>query len=186
VPTATLAIEHCDARELVRHRDELLAVYAEIYADKLDDPFFSPERYWERVEAYASRDGYGLVLGRLDGQLIGYAMGLTLPAGSAWWRGLRTEVDPAFVVEDGHRTFALTYMMVRGPWRRRGYARALHDALLEGRTEERATLLVLPENVPARTAYDSWGWHEIGKLQPFADAPIYDALVRDLGGTGST
>jgi GNAT superfamily N-acetyltransferase len=137
---------------------------------------------WERVEAYASREGYSLVLGRVDGELVGYTMGLTLPAGSAWWRGLRTGADPALLIEDGHRTFALTYMMVRAPWRRRGYARALHDALLGDRTEERATLLVLPDNVPARSAYDSWGWYEIGKLQPFADAPVYDALVLYLHG----
>jgi GNAT superfamily N-acetyltransferase len=184
VPTATLDIQRYDADGLVRYRDELLAVYAEVYADKLSNPFFSPERYWERLEAYASRAGYSLVLGRLDGELIGYAMGFTLPAGSAWWRGLRTDVDPAVLVEDGQRTFALTYMMVRAAWRRRGYARALHDALLRDRPEQRAALLVLPDNVPARTAYDSWGWYQIGELQPFADAPVYDALVLDRQSTG--
>jgi GNAT superfamily N-acetyltransferase len=164
----------------MRYRDELLAVYAEVYADKLNNPFFSPQRYWERLEAYASRDGYSLVLGRLGGELIGYAMGFTLPAGSSWWQGLHTEADPALLVEDGRRTFALTYMMVRAPWRRRGYARALHDALLKNRAEKRAALLVLPDNIPARTAYRAWGWYQIGDLQPFPDAPVYEAMVLDL------
>jgi hypothetical protein len=49
---------------------------------------------------------------------------------------------------------------------------ALHDALLQGRAEERGALLVLPDNVPARAAYHSWGWYQIGELQPFADAPV--------------
>jgi GNAT superfamily N-acetyltransferase len=180
VPTATLDVQRYDASGLTRYRDELLTVYTEVYTDKLSDPFFSPQRYWERLEAYASRDGYSLVLGRLDGELIGYAMGFTLPAGSSWWRGLRTAVDPALLTEDGHRTFAITYMMVRAPWRRRGYARALHDALIQGRAERRGALLVLPDNVAARTAYRSWGWYRVGELQPFADAPVYDAMVLDL------
>jgi len=67
VPTATLDIEHAGASDLARYRDELLAVYVDAYADKLDSPFFTPERYWERVEASAARDGYGLVLGRVHG-----------------------------------------------------------------------------------------------------------------------
>jgi hypothetical protein len=84
-----LTVEGYDAHGVQEHRDELLAVYAEMYVERLGDPFFSPERYWERVEAYASRDGFSLVTGRLDGQLIGYAMGFTLPDGSGWWHGFR-------------------------------------------------------------------------------------------------
>jgi hypothetical protein len=52
--------------------------------------------------------------------------------------------------------------------------------LTQGRAEERATLLVLPDNVPARSAYLSWGWYKLGELQPFADAPVYDAMMLEL------
>jgi hypothetical protein len=62
------------------------------------------------------------------------------------------------------------------------YARALHDALLADRPERRATLLVDPNNTPARSAYLSWGWTQLGTLQPFADARVYDAMVRRLDG----
>jgi ribosomal protein S18 acetylase RimI-like enzyme len=166
-----------DASGLHEYRDDLLGVYAEVYRDRLDDPFFSLPRYWERLEAYGQRDGFSLVSGRLGGELIGYALGYTLPAGSRWWQGLRQAVDPALLEETGDRTFALTEIMVRERWRRQGYARALHDALLKDRPEERATLLVLPDNVPARSAYLSWGWNKLGELQPFDDAPVYDAMV---------
>jgi GNAT superfamily N-acetyltransferase len=175
-----LDIARYGADGLQKERDALLAVYAEVYAPRLDDPFFSLPRYWERLEAYGARDGFALVTGRLDGDLIGYALGYTLPAGSGWWRGLRGDVDPAQLHEDGTRTFALTEIMVREGWRRRGYARTIHDALLAGRQEERATLLVLPDNVPARSAYAAWGWYKLGQLQPFDDAPVYEAMVREL------
>ncbi len=71
--------------------------------------------------------------------------------------------------------------MVRTAWRRRGVARALHHDLLAGRREERATLLVLPDNRPAQAAYANWGWKKIAELQPsFPDAPVYDVLILPL------
>ncbi len=175
-----LTVQRYDASGLHEHRDELLTVYAEVYADRLDDPFFSLPRYWERLEAYGQREGFTLVTGRLDGELVGYALGYTLPAGSRWWQGLRQDVEPSVLEESGQRTFALTEIMVQENRRRQGYARALHDALIQDRAEERATLLVLPENVPARSAYLSWGWYKLGELQPFADAPVYDAMMLEL------
>jgi ribosomal protein S18 acetylase RimI-like enzyme len=175
-----LAIRQHDAHGLHEQRQDVLSVYAEVYADQLDDPFYSLPRYWERLEAYASRDGFGFVTGWRGTELVGYALGYPLPAGSAWWRGIRGEVDPALLTETGQRTFAFNELMVRPQWRRRGYATALHDALLCHRPESRATLLVRPDNTAAHRAYRSWGWHKIGELQPFDDAPIFDAMVREL------
>jgi ABC-type multidrug transport system ATPase subunit len=86
----------------------------------------------------------------------------------------------ASAVHPGRRTFALTEIMVRANCRRQGYARKLHDLLLSNRRESRATLLVLPDNVPARTAYIKWGWRKLGGLKPFDDAPTYDAMLIDL------
>jgi ribosomal protein S18 acetylase RimI-like enzyme len=177
---ADLVVESYDAPGLHEQRELILAVYQEIYADRLDDPFFSVPRYWERLEAYAARDGFALMTGRIADQMIGYTLGYALPAGSKWWSGLLRPLDPAFTEEDGHRTFALTEMMVREGWRRRGYARTLHDALMRDRTEQRATLLVRPDNEPARLAYLAWGWRKVGEIQPFPDAPVYDSMVLDL------
>lgn len=175
-----LVIHHHDATGLHEQRETVLAVYAEIYPEDLDDPFYSLPRYWERLEAYASRDGFGFVTGRLGGDMIGYALGYPLPARSRWWEGMKGEVDPALLAETGHRTFAINELMVRPAWRRRGYARALHDALLRDRPEQRATLLVRPDNTPAQAAYHSWGWTKVGELQPFPDAPVFDAMIREL------
>jgi ribosomal protein S18 acetylase RimI-like enzyme len=175
-----LSIEQLAADGLAERRDELVALYAEVYLDRLSDPFFSSGRFWERVLFYASRSGFSLILGRLDGELIGCAMGCPLSAGSTWWQGLPDEIDPDLLTETGRRTFALTYLMVRESWRRRGYAHQLHDALLRDRPEERATLYVLPDNRPALAAYHSWGWYELGDRAPFDDSPRYRALLLEL------
>jgi GNAT superfamily N-acetyltransferase len=175
-----LIINHIGAEDVQEVRDMLLTVYSEVYADRLNDPFFSVPRYWERLQGYATRKGFSLVTGRVRDDDVGYALGYALPPGSRWWEGIRQAVDPELLAEDGERTFALTEIMVREAWRRRGYARRLHDALLHTRTERRATLLVLPDNGPARSAYVSWGWYKLGELQPFDDAPIYDAMLLEL------
>jgi GNAT superfamily N-acetyltransferase len=165
---------------LHQQRNALLTVYREVYADKLDNPFFTVERFWDRLEAYAARDGFSLITGQLNDDLVGYTLGYPLPPGARWWQGFRGDIDPKMLEEDGKRTFAVNELMVLPAHRRRGYAHALHDALLADRPEERATLLVRPDNIPARTAYLKWGWYVLGELQPFADAPVYEALMRKL------
>ncbi len=177
-----LVLRHHDAAGMRKLREPLLTVYTQAYADVLNDPFFSPERFWERLESYARWPGFALVTGWVAGDLIGYTLGYRLPNRSAWWQGFRSEVAPELLEENGERTFAVTQLMVLPSWQRRGFAKQLHNALLHGRPEERATLLVKPSNVPARTAYLSWGWQRLGQLQPFDDAPIYEALTYELGG----
>ena len=101
--------------------------------------------------------------------------------GSKWWDGLDAEPEPGFTAEDGQRTFALSEIMVRQELTGRGIARALHDQLLGGRHEKRATLLVEPENTVAYRAYQSWGWRKVARLRPgWPDAPLFDVLILPL------
>ncbi|NUT37091.1 MAG: GNAT family N-acetyltransferase [Hamadaea sp.] len=175
-----MALARGGQAEAHRQCERLIAVYREVYRDNLHDPFYSAPRYRDRLMAYATRDGFTLVTGEIEGELVGYALGATLPAGTRWWNGLHAPMSPQLIAEDGRRTFALNEIMVREPWRRRGHARALHDALLDGRPEQRATLLVDPANEPARSAYLSWGWLDFGLVTPFPDSPTFDALLLDL------
>ncbi|HEX6358229.1 GNAT family N-acetyltransferase [Actinophytocola sp.] len=115
-----------------------------------------------------------------DGTAIGLAFGYALPANARWWQGLTTPVDKGFTDENGCRTFALNELMVVPEWQGKGVAHALHDDLLGGRPEERATLLVREDNDAAQNAYTRWGWRKIGKLQPYPDAPNFDAMILPL------
>jgi ribosomal protein S18 acetylase RimI-like enzyme len=177
-----LVVGRLDTAGLRAIREEILALYRQVYLDQLDDPFRTPQRFWERLEAYASRDGFGMVTGRVGDELVGFALGYALPPRSRWWDHLRGEHadDIDFTREDGHRTFAFNELMTAPAWRGRGFAHALHDKLLADRPEERATLLVRPDNEPARSAYLRWGWRQVGTMQPFPDSPIFDALLRDM------
>jgi ribosomal protein S18 acetylase RimI-like enzyme len=158
----------------------IVPLYEDVYADLLHNPFDSTERFAERVTAYMSRSGFAMTTAYAGTDPVGMAFGFALPPDTHWWDGLTTPVPGGFTAETGSRTFALCEMMTAAPWRRQGIARHLHDLLLSGRAEERATLLVRQDNTAAQAAYASWGWRKVGLLQPFPDAPIYDALVLPL------
>jgi hypothetical protein len=79
---------------------------------------------------------------------VGQAWGWPLDRarGAGWWQGLIKEPKPGFTAEDGKRTFALSEIMVGQPYTGQHIAHALHDEILRGRHEARATLLVNPTN----------------------------------------
>lgn len=173
--------DHLGAREI---RDTVQDVYARAYAEAIagGDPFESLEAAMRRFDAYTSRPGFDLVVLYSDGEAIGQAWGWPLTEDSRWWNGLRLDVaDPEFTTEDGARTFALSEIMVVREHTGRGHARALHDELLAGRRERRATLLVNPTNEHAYTRYRKWGWSPVGVLRPaWEGAPTFDVLIRPL------
>jgi ribosomal protein S18 acetylase RimI-like enzyme len=118
--------------------------------------------------------GFALAEARHGGFLVGYAAGM----------------PPDLTDEHPGRTFALTDLLVRAPWRRQGIGRELHDQLLRGRPEERATLVVAPGAGAAQQALRSWGWRKVARTRgsgtvldvPVLDVPVLDVLVLSLDG----
>ena len=49
------------------------------------------------------------------------------------------------------------------------------------RREARASLLVDTEHPKVRALYESWGYRQVGQMQPFEDSSLYDAMVLPLG-----
>ena len=177
----TLTIQHYDAEETEDTLDAVIGLYTASHADLIaTDPFLSVERFLERLAGYRRAPGFELVIAHAEGTPVGLAFGYTLPRNAAWWDGLLTPADPNLIAETGTRTFALNEIMVHPNHQRSGIARTVHTALMTGRTEDRATLLVRSDNEPAQAAYRRWGYTSIGKLKPFADAPVYDALILPL------
>lgn len=180
--TDDLRLRHFDAAGALRISiDVIVPVYEASHAEALNDPFHSTQRFLDRLDAYTQRDGFELVVAYAnDNEPVGLAFGFALPETTRWWRGLVTPVPDGFTDEDGRRTFAVNEIMVCPEWQRRGVARSVHAELLSGRPEQRATLLVEPDNVPAQAAYASWGWRKIAELKPFPDSPLYHALILPL------
>ena len=106
--------------------------------------------------------------------------GMPLRPSTSWWRDLTTPLPDDVTAEHPGRTFALVDLLVRASWRRQGIAQDLHDLILAGRPEERATLTVLPAATPAQNAFATWGWRKVARTRPEPGAPVSDVLVLAL------
>jgi ribosomal protein S18 acetylase RimI-like enzyme len=124
--------------------------------------------------------GFALAEARHGGFLVGYAAGMPLRPSTSWWRDLTAPLPPDLTDEHPGRTFALTDLLVRAPWRRQGIGRELHDQLLRGRPEERATLVVAPGAGAAQQALRSWGWRKVARTR--GSGTVLDVLVLSLDG----
>jgi ribosomal protein S18 acetylase RimI-like enzyme len=154
-------------------------LYAGAYAEA---PYYeSPADVAEFGNGWPSRveqPSFRLVVARLDGEPVGFSFGHQLTPTTRWWTGMLDEVDQDVITERPGRTFAVIELAVERAVRGHGIARELHTHLLAGLTEERATLLVRPDAIAARSAYLSWSYRPIGRLQPFPDGPTYDAMIK--------
>lgn len=165
--------------DLGRVRQVLLDVYVEVYADRLVDPFFSEERFLDRLNSQITAPRWEVVIGYHDDEPIGYAYGASLRSNTTLWQDMDPVPPEAFVAEYTGGTFFMFELMLRTPWRKRGLSKRLHDALLAGRAETRTALTVEHDHSRVRALYESWGYINMGTDRPMADAPLYDVMVLD-------
>lgn len=183
---ADVTFRRYDAGSARQIRAVVEAVYVGSYVDAIasGDPFDSVEAFMHRFDAYTSRSSFDLVVAYQGDDAVGQTWGWPLDeraTTTGWWAGLLEEPEAGFAWEDGRRTFALSEIMVLRDWSGKGIAHALHDRLLLGRAEQRATLLVEPDNVRARRTYLHWGWRMVAQLRPGWDhAPLFDVLILPL------
>lgn len=167
----------------IKLAEKVREVYEKSYIKAIESGrlFAEVDSFMERYASYSSNPEIDLVIVYLSGEPIAQTWGWPLSGESMWWTGLVAEPEPGFTVENGRRTFALSEIMVSHQWSGRGIAHALQDFLLAGRDENRATLLVNPENEVARRAYERWGWRRVSQLLPkWPDAPLFDVMMREL------
>jgi GNAT superfamily N-acetyltransferase len=178
--TVPLELARYGAAGTLELADELQAVYLASHREQQDNPWYSPEKFWERLaEMYAPIPGFELVAGRIGGRMIGYAFGTPYGRPQAVWHKAVRIYPELRLASTGAPVYIFREFAVHPDQQGRGVARIVHDALLSQRPEPLAYLLVRVGN-PARAAYESWGWRVIGQDQPFADSPVMDEMARPL------
>lgn len=167
-------------------RQLILDIHVEVRGEfgLMDRPFYHRDRFDERLTAYSSRPGWEAVVGYQGEEPVGYVFAVPLGENTGWWSAEQDRHPDEYVKEDGKRTLALNEILVRKPWRGaqgQGAARALHEELLSQRQEDRVTLLVNPALSDGRlkAVYESWGYQQIGRQQPFDDSPVFATMLRD-------
>jgi GNAT superfamily N-acetyltransferase len=147
----------------------------------LTGPFYSAERFDERLSAHSSVPGWEAVIAYDGAEPAGFAYATPLGAGTRWWGAMTSPLPEGYTVETGKRTLALNEIVVRRAWRGTGLAHRIHEELLDGRDEERVTLLVNPRagDGKVQAVYERWGYEKIGEQQPFADSPVFASMMRE-------
>ena len=156
-------------------------LYAEAYAEP---PYYEGRAEVEDfVSGWSTRTNqpnFRLVIADRLNESVGFAFGHQLHLQTSWWDGALTALPDDITTERPGRTFAIIELVVRHPYRQRGVARWLHTHLTAGLSEERVTLLVRPDAPAPRRAYLSWGYQQVGRIQPFPAGPVYDAMIKSL------
>lgn len=175
-----LAVAHYGPSDFSAVRQRLIEVYAEVYEEEAAvDPFFSVPRFTDRLDRHAAHPKWSCAIGEIAGEAVGYAYGR--PDSESEWREMTTvEAPEVYGYGIDGRMFGLCEIMVRAPWRGAGVARTIHDELMRERPEPRASLLVEREHPRVRATYERWGYRAVATSQPFADSPLYDAMVLTL------
>ncbi|MFF7733509.1 GNAT family N-acetyltransferase [Streptomyces sp. NPDC007984] len=176
-----LALQHYGGDAAKAIADELIDTYAEIYnvPPYADDPFFSVASYADRLHAAFTMTGFETVTARLNGQLIGYVHGVTLPADKPWWTSLGdARPADAQAAAKAEEIFWLRELMVRPAHSNHGVGRRLHDAVIAGRRDQPWTALTcIIDNEPAHGAYLRWGYQIMGRIKHAPESPVYDAML---------
>ncbi|WP_405614377.1 GNAT family N-acetyltransferase [Streptomyces sp. NBC_00076] len=147
----------------------------------LTGPFYSAERFNERLTGHSSVPGWETVIAYDGTEPAGFAYATPLGPSTRWWSAMTSPLPDGYTVETGKRTLALNEIVVRRPWRGTGVAHRIHEELLASRGEERGTLLVNPKagSGKVQAVYERWGYEKIGEQQPFADSPVFASMMRE-------
>ncbi|MCA1671523.1 MAG: GNAT family N-acetyltransferase [Actinobacteria bacterium] len=160
-------------------RNIAIDLYREAFGHEIDKPFWSVERYSQRIKRHATMSGFSAVVAYANERPMGFAYGITLPATTRWWATIQPPLtDPTFTHEDGRRTFALFEIIVKPEHQGQGIGQRIHDELLSKRSEQRITIATHHGNTHARNTYTRWGYHHIGTRQPAPPAPLLDVFLR--------
>lgn len=166
-----------DGRRAATREAELIALHDDVFgSDDAGDADFA-----RRLGVWRRQPGFLLAEARHGGYPVGYACGMPLRPSTDWWRDLTAPLPVSVTAEQPGRTFALTQLLVRASWRRQGIAAELHDLILDGRAEERATVKLPPGAAAAQSAFRNWGWTKVARGRGAGPgAPIVDVLTRPL------
>jgi ribosomal protein S18 acetylase RimI-like enzyme len=181
VPAPEITFDVLDGARAATHEAELQELHAEVYSGPPYRSHDDAEVFAARFRVQRRQPGFVCAEARHGGYLVGFAAGMPLRPSTSWWRDLTTPLPEELTAEHPGRTFALTDLLVRASWRRQGIGQTLHDLILGGRNEERATLTVLPAATPAQNAFQNWGWRKVARTRdPRPGSPVSDVLVTQL------
>jgi GNAT superfamily N-acetyltransferase len=168
-----LELRHFGHDDLPLIRQTLIDMHAEVYAAAMIRDEFYRKFPWF-VDHWGGRPDFSCVIAYDGDEPVGFAYGAPAVEGREWWR------RHLVAAPEKERTFHFSQFLVRERWRKTGASSRLHRALMDPRGEDLAVLLVDATHPKVQALYESWGYHQIGRDQPFADSPVFAVMLAEL------
>ncbi|WP_116246722.1 GNAT family N-acetyltransferase [Nocardiopsis sp. FIRDI 009] len=185
-PTTTqLDLRNLTGADVLADLTPWVSAYEEVYAHVLHLPDHNDPPFGERLAFSAARPGFRMTVAHVDGDLVGFVYGYTLPTTTGWWDGFTPApgVDAQDMVDERPgRTLAVCEGLVRTPYRHTGLVERAMPFFLSGRTEERAASLVAEGNDHALDIAVRNGWLHVGELAPHDGWRRHHCLIMPLRG----
>lgn len=181
-----VALRHRDTRQAAALLDPLCLLHDTVFSEP---PFRwtdeESEHHRQSLISLIANPTFALITADAASGLIGFAYGVALRPDTQWWSGMKEPLPDELTDEWKGRTFAIIDVAVREEHRKRGIGRALIDALLASRSEERAALTVQPVATDTKEFYEHLGWQRVGttKAPEGAASPFFDVYLLPLHAT---
>ncbi|GAP51810.1 hypothetical protein [Streptomyces azureus] len=162
-------------------REDLADLYVESSRAQEGEEYRAREAFLRRLTGAIRRPGFALLIGE-DTAFAGCAYGFPVPRDGTWWRGFEGNLPQSVEqLTASGRVFAITEILVHPRTDDQGLARRLQNRLLADHHTSLGATLVDQADAPARDAFLSFGWQDIGTirrptdptvLRPTAPAPM--------------
>ncbi|MGW4306850.1 GNAT family N-acetyltransferase [Streptomyces californicus] len=169
---AELEIRRYGHEDLPQIRQTIIDLHAAAAGPDRDDDF--KKKFPWFVDHWGGNPDFACVIAYDGDDAVGFAYGTPAVEGREWWR------ESLDTPPERSRTFSYSELAVHPEKRKQGLADALSRALLAGRPEDLAVLLVDVKHPRVQSLYEGWGFRKVGERQPFPDSPVYAVMLADL------
>ena len=165
-------------------REDLADLYVESSSAQAGHGYRGREAFLRRLTGGIRRAGFALLIAE-DTAFAGCAYGFPVPREGNWWRGFDGPLPQSVeqLTASGH-VFAITEIVVHPHSGDQALARRLQQRLLGDHHASLGATLVDEADTPARDAFLSWGWQDIGAIRrppdPTVLRPSAPVLLRAL------
>ncbi|MFI6659894.1 hypothetical protein ACIBL8_30675 [Streptomyces sp. NPDC050523] len=140
------------------------------------------EGFLRRLAGDIRRPGFALLVAETT-TLAGCAFGFPVGRDGSWWRGFAGPLPWSIEqLTAAGRVLALTQVVAHPHEQNRDIADRLQERLLADLNASLGVTLVHPYDRAARTAFQSWGWLEIGAIMRLPGPVALRVLVLPVAG----
>ncbi|MEO3749279.1 GNAT family N-acetyltransferase [Streptomyces sp. B6B3] len=162
-------------------RDDVADLYVEAMRDVPGPRPLDRGEFARRfVDHVVQQPGFDMMVAG-DPALAGSAYGHRADRGGPWWESYQEVPVELDELTSARQVFAVAGLLVAPRQRRNQVGTRMLSELLARADASLAIAVLDPGNVPALTAFQSWGWTKAGQLTPRDAAPPLEAWARRLG-----